>query len=88
MLDVADLPDDVDALKAMLRDAHVEINRHRGELRGRDLLIEKLKLQLSGLARHRFGTSSEGLEQLQLQIEDLKNSTALAGSPKSPVPHT
>lgn len=72
MLDVADLPDDVDALKAMLRDAHVEINRHRGELRGRDLLIEKLKLQLSGLARHRFGTSSEGLEQLQLQIEDLE----------------
>ena len=59
MSDVADLPDDVEALKAMLRDAHVEISRHRVELRGRDLLIEKLKLQLSGMARHRFGSSSK-----------------------------
>jgi len=65
MTDVADLPDDVDALKAMLLSA-------RAELRGRDLLIEKLKLQLMTQLRNRFGTSSEGIEQLQLMLEDLE----------------
>ena len=85
MSDVADLPDDVEALKAMLRDAHVEINRHRVELRGRDLLIEKLKLQLSGMARHRFGSSAEGLQQLQLMLEDLeitRSTEVPAGAPE------
>ena len=40
------------------------------ELRARDLLIEKLKHQLAGHNRHRFGASSEGLDQLQLTLED------------------
>ncbi|MEQ9587355.1 MAG: IS66 family transposase [Parvibaculaceae bacterium] len=78
MSDVADLPDDVEALKAMLRDAHIE-------LRGRDLLIEKLKLQLSGMARHRFGSSAEGLQQLQLMLEDLeitRSTEVPAGAPE------
>ncbi|MBU2604557.1 MAG: IS66 family transposase, partial [Alphaproteobacteria bacterium] len=85
MSDVADLPDDVEALKAMLRDAHVEISWHRVELRGRDLLIEKLKLQLARMARHRFGSSAEGLQQLQLMLEDLeitRSKEVPAGAPE------
>ena len=62
---LADLPDDVDALKAIVATT-------RAELASRDLLIEKLKHQLSGLKRHRFGTSAEGLEQLQMTLEDIE----------------
>jgi len=72
MSHVADLPDDIDALKAMIAERDAAIFRHVSELRGRDLLIEKLKLQLMNQLRHRFGASSEGLEQLQLMLEDLE----------------
>jgi len=52
------LPDDVSALKSLV----VE----------QGFLIEKLKAQLAGLRRQRFGVSSENLDQLQLVIEDLE----------------
>ena len=58
-----DLPDDIARLKAM-------VLASRAELSARDLLIEKLKHQLAGLRRHRFGTSSETLDQLELGLED------------------
>jgi hypothetical protein len=63
MLDARDdLPDDVAELKAMVvaRDA---------EIHNRNLLIEKLKHQLFGMRRHRFGASSEALDQLELLLE-------------------
>ena len=78
MLNVADLPDDIDALKAMIGDL---VARHDNELHGRDLLIEKLKHQLAGQLRHRFGASSESLDQLQLMLEDLELSRS-ASAPK------
>ncbi len=40
------------------------------EVKSQALLIEKLKHQLEGLRRHRFGASSEALDQLQLTLED------------------
>jgi len=40
------------------------------EVKSQALLIEKLKHQLAGLRRHRFGASSEALDQLQLTLED------------------
>jgi transposase len=44
------------------------------ELRAKDLLIEKLKLQIAALRRHRFGTKSEALDhaisQLELMLEE------------------
>ncbi len=52
------LPDDVTALKSLV----VE----------QGYLIEKLKAQLAGLRRRRFGASSESLDQLALMIEDLE----------------
>lgn len=52
------LPDDVNALRSLV----VE----------QGYLIEKLKAELAGLRRRRFGASSESLDQLQLMIEDLE----------------
>jgi transposase len=59
------LPNDIDALKAIIgaRDA---------ELYAQSLLIEKLKLQLGRNQRHRFGPQSEGLDQLELTIEEIE----------------
>ena len=52
------------------------------EIRAKDLLIEKLKLQLANLRRHRFGSKSEALdhviEQLELMLEDIEASSAEA----------
>lgn len=57
MSDMADhLPQDVAELQALVR--------YQG------VLIEKLKHQLAGLRRHRFGTSSEALDQLELTLEE------------------
>ena len=39
------------------------------EIHARDVLIAKLKHQLAGMRRHRFGCSSEGLDQLNLMLE-------------------
>lgn len=78
MTGLADLPDDMDALKAMI----LAMDK---ELRGRDLLIEKLKHQLAGQLRHRFGASSESLDQLQLMLEDLEI-TQSTRNPDTPKP--
>jgi len=69
---LADLPDDIDALKAIIAGMAGDLDRARSELTHRDLLIEKLKLQLASQLRHRFGASSETLDQLQLMLEDLE----------------
>ena len=56
MSDVADpLPQDVAELQALVR--------YQG------VLIEKIKHQLAGLRRHRFGSSSEALDKLELSLE-------------------
>lgn len=64
-LAASDLPDDVETLKAMLLSAH-------WELAHRDLMIEKLRTRLDKQLRDRFGSSAEGIEQLQLMLEDLE----------------
>ena len=40
------------------------------ELKNRDLLIEKLRHQVAGQNTHRFGSKAEGVDQLQLRLED------------------
>ena len=40
------------------------------ELKNRDLLIEKLRHQVAGQNTHRFGSKAEGIDQLQLRLED------------------
>ncbi|TCS54476.1 transposase IS166 family protein [Primorskyibacter sedentarius] len=39
------------------------------ELKSQAVLIEKLRHQLAGHRNHRFGSSSESIEQLQLALE-------------------
>ena len=63
MTEATSFPDD-------LPSCHVLLAEQSAELRARDLLIEKLKHQLAGHNRHRFGASSEGLDQLQLTLEE------------------
>ena len=68
---------DAAALQALLAEKEAEIAARDkyiasfvAQLRGRDFLIEKLKHQLAGMHRHRFGSSSEALDQLELTLED------------------
>lgn len=63
MLDeTAILPEDPEELRAFTA-------RLLAELRTQAVLIEKLRHQLAGHRAHRFGTSSETAEQLQLALE-------------------
>jgi transposase len=57
------LPDDVTQLQALVRGFQADILC-------KDTLIVKLKHQLAGLRQHRFGQSSEALDQLELTLED------------------
>ncbi len=59
--DLHALPDDPSRLKEM-------VSVLAGELMSRDILIEKLKHQLAGHNRHRFGSSSESLDQLRMSF--------------------
>lgn len=60
--DLKSLPDDPSELKNI-------VTLLASELKNRDLKIADLNHQLSGQNRHRFGSSSETLEQLQLSLE-------------------
>ncbi len=72
----ADLPDDVESLRALLAESRLENHRLRSTLVYRDAQIEKLLLQLARLKRIQFGAKSEKLdreiEQLELLIEELQ----------------
>lgn len=72
MEDVAHpLPEDVPALQAMVRTQDAELRTCR-------LMIEKLKHQLAGHQRHRFGARSETADQLALGIEDREIGEAIS----------
>jgi len=57
------LPDEPDQLKQL-------VGTLASEVKSQALLIEKLKHQLAGMRQHRFGASSEAIDQLQLSLED------------------
>jgi transposase len=74
----APLPDDVNALKAMLL---AEREAYRAELREQALRIEQLKQRIAKLQHERFGQSSERralLAQLELQLFELEEDQAQA----------
>jgi transposase len=74
----APLPDDVEALKAMLL---AEREAYRAELRDQALRIEQLKQRIAKLQHERFGQSSERralLDQLELQLFELEEDQAQA----------
>ena len=54
-----------------LEDKHASFEaRHKAEIQNRDMMIEKLRHQLFGLRKDKFGSSGEGLDQLGLKLED------------------
>ena len=61
--DLKSLPDDPAELKGL-------VTLLSSELKNRDLKIADLKHQLAGHNRHRFGSTSESLVQLQLFVEN------------------
>ncbi|MFA7587049.1 MAG: IS66 family transposase [Novosphingobium sp.] len=74
MLMEADLPDDVEALRALVLEQARELNA----LKVFKAEVERLKAIIDALQRHRFGRRSEQLDpdQLQLALEEVE--TALA----------
>jgi transposase len=74
------LPNDVESLKKLLSAAHDQVQRLSAQLHCRDVLIEKMKLQLAQLKRMKFGRSSEQLDaqiaQLELSLEELEANAA------------
>ena len=71
------LPDNPAELRAMNRLLAAEV-------KSLTLKVEQLRHQLSGHSRHRFGTKSEGLDQLQLSLaEDEAIGEAAAGDDAS-----
>lgn len=77
----AALPDDVESLKALVREQRARLAFNSAE-------IEQLKLLIAKLRRMQFGRSSERLdrqiEQMELRLEELQ--TAQAELPSAPQP--
>ena len=71
-----DLPDDPGQLKEL-------VGILASEVKSQSILIEKLKHQLAGMRRHRFGVGSEALDRLLLSLEDEKVGRAAEGSIES-----
>ena len=67
--EASSLPDDPQALKAL-------VLQLQGSLRAHDLLVQALRLQIARLKRQKFGASSEKItreiEQLELALEGLQ----------------
>jgi transposase len=81
-------PNDIEHLKQLLSAAHDQVQRLSTQLHSRDVLIEKMKLQLAQLRRMKFGRSSEQLDaqiaQLELSLEELEANAAEAPIPAEP----
>jgi transposase len=82
------LPEDIDALKQLVIEQRVQLAAAREQLLSRDVLIEKMKIELLRLKRMRFGRSSEGLDakiaQLELKLEELEASQTQLAAPATP----
>jgi transposase len=72
----ADLPDDIDTLKALIAERDAVVATLREQLTTRTAEIEHLKLMIAKLRRMQFGRKSEKLDrridQLELRLEDLQ----------------
>ena len=72
----ADLPDDIEALKALLLKERAEAAAVHAKLSDSDAIIAHLKLQIAKLKREQYGQSSERssrlIDQLELQLEEVE----------------
>lgn len=82
MLMEADLPGDVDALRAIVLEQAREIDTLKVTRDAGDAEVERLKAIIAALQRHRFGARSEQLDpdQLQLCLEDIETALAQASA--------
>jgi len=79
-LATAELPSDLDALRAFALACQAELKAAELSVQLRTLEIEKLRFQIARLRRMQFGRSSERItrqiEQLALQLEELETAEA------------
>jgi transposase len=79
---------EADALPETTEELRALVLEQRAALRERDGIIERLKAQLAWLRRQQFGRSSEKIEreiaQLELQLEDLEESSSARAAARSP----
>lgn len=89
MPNAAALPDDIDALKALVLAGEALAAELRSQLVTRAVEIDHLKLQIARLRRMQFGRKSEKLdsqiEQLEFKLEELQTEEAAAET-KAPPP--
>ena len=82
------LPDDVESLKQLVIEQRALLATRAEQLLSRDVLIEKLKIELLRLKRMQFGRSSESLDtkiaQLELTLEELEASETQLASALAP----
>lgn len=82
---VSPLPDDVEALKALVVSMGAELAAAKAKASATEALIAHLKLQIAKLRREQYGPNAERsrrlLDQLELQLEELE---ATAGEVTSP----
>lgn len=88
MPNTAALPNDIDALKALVLAGQAQVAALRSQLVTRAVEIEHLKLQIARLRRMQFGRKSEKLdsqiEQLEFRLEELQTEEAVAEVKASP----
>lgn len=76
---LADLPPDVQAhIAAQTAELIAERTAHSQAIQNRDTIIADLRLQLDGHKKHRFGSRSESLDQLALELMLEENEIAQA----------
>jgi transposase len=80
MSEAADLPNDVEALKGLVREHSTALQTAEALVISQKLELEKLRFEIALLKRMKFGRSSEQihhqLTQMQLTLEDLESSLA------------
>jgi len=77
----SNLPSDIDELQAIIALQNEKLSIFAAEIQERDYRIEKLKHELAGLRRNRFGSRSEALDQLELTLEEEEIARAAATPP-------
>src|SRR5664279_3711730 len=100
--DPSALPDDVDALRALVVDLHARLQSRDDALLAREMQlqageqellylrtwIEKLKLELARLRRMQFGRSSEKLSARIEQLELIVEEFEASAAQQTPIPVT
>lgn len=67
-----------------LSSAHDVIATYASENHNLKILVEKLQHQLSGMQRHRFGQSSEKMDQIEMALENIEMEAAPEPTPDEP----